>query len=142
MTEQKSCFELGADPSSPWVFAIGVAIITSMFGLIVFLTNDAARIKEERKAIQSEMLSLAEQGKPQALLWAATRYTRLAEEADAQLKQAAELGSPEAMYLYGRKLERNGDSVAALAWYQKSASEGYIKAVMKILAENEAKNEQ
>lgn len=142
MTEKKNSFETYIPPRSPLGYGISAVFLSAIVTLTIFVPMGLEYLGNDRKAVDAQMVQLADQGKPEALLWAATQHSLTAEKADSQLKQAAEMGNPQAMFAYGRHIEGNGDSGAALPWYEKSAAEGYRPAVEMLYFKNKEENER
>lgn len=87
----------------------------------------------ERDVLLPQMSALAEQGKPEAVIWMLKNSSSaLSAKQIAVLQQAAEKGHPQSMFLYARALQIMNDAVGAKTWFERAAGEGYPEAILQL----------
>lgn len=79
--------------------------------------------------IKPQMQVLADQGKPEAVIWIAKNNKVDDQAVYDKIKLAAEQGHIESMYLYGKYLGYKKDADGSEAWIKKAAAEGFPEAV-------------
>jgi hypothetical protein len=107
-------------------------------GAIFFIGTQGSKIDAyfqdwQRSLIQSDMVALAEQGKPDAILWVIDYVPDLRTPQDVEkIKSLADQGHAESMFRYSNYLSRKKDDAGSLAMLQKAADAGNPKAVMAL----------
>lgn len=89
--------------------------------------------------IRPAMSALAEQGKPDAVVWMMEHDAGFA-SADPQfsaLRKAADSGHPQSMYLYSKVLKWQHDELAAQNMLAKAAEQGFPPAVLDLARQAE-----
>ena len=113
-------------------FFVAFVFVASIAGWLYFINKMSAERKAEDDLIMPRMIQLAQLGKPEAVRWVQERKLGEFKDSETYYAKLAELGDPQGMYLYAYMLDAKGDSASALKWYEKSAAEGYPRAVLKI----------
>lgn len=107
------------------VFLVAIFLISACGPKITEYLNDW-----QRSLIKPQMIALAEEGKPDAVLWVMQYVPESRSTKDLEhLKAFAEQGHAESMFRYSNYLFRSKDEAAGLAMLQKAADAGNPNAV-------------
>lgn len=101
--------------------------------IVVICSLDSSTKPNDDALLKSEMLRLAEAGKPAAIIWASSRNYITYTSEGVKTKALAEAGDLNSMYLHGRNLENAGELDSAFDWYEKAAAQGHVNALLKVL---------
>lgn len=105
-------------------------LLAAMFALCCATSLTAISTEHETDSIRPEMQALAEEGKPEAVLWVGEHSTTPDISFGDKLQAAAETGHPESMYRYALFMGYRGQPDEKQAWMQKAADAGYPQAVL------------
>lgn len=86
----------------------------------------------EMELIRPQMLALAEQGRPEAVLWLMDHPGKGDVQKLDALRAAAETAHPESMYRYSVSLAYAGSHEESYLWLRKSAEQGFPAAVIAL----------
>lgn len=141
--EERPVEELWKKPVTKDELKVGWIMVAFFLSCITATTFLQYQEKEDvNQLLKSEMMKLAEQGKPRAIRWAEERHYISFESRNAGFKALAEAGDVDAMYAHGLMLEEAGDVDGAYGWYAKAAAEGQPGALEKTLTRKEGSNVQ
>lgn len=116
--------------------------LLALLAIIFLISACGPKITEylndwQRSLIKSQMVALAEQGKPDAVLWVMQYVPESRSPKDLEhLKAFAEHGHAESMYRYSNYLFYSKDEAAGLAMLQKAADAGNPNAVRALHERN------
>ncbi|ALN21896.1 MULTISPECIES: hypothetical protein [Ectopseudomonas] len=137
-------FTIQVNPTRKKAFYLHVGILV---GLYLLTTAGQEPIKEYFKSVRESreidqirplMKTLAESGKPDAIVWMIKHEYEAAKESGfAALTDAALGGDSESMWLYGVMQMDKGHPEVAKVWIEKAAKEGFPQAVAYMQSETQ-----